>query len=80
MKLTPRQWIKKLSIKCEILDPDGWNRSNWRKSWREKIDRDLFFDRMDSSTCIHRKLKTNRWCSCVMARPELVEEYSSLDK
>jgi len=68
---TPRQWVKTLKVKCEIHDPDGWDRTNFRKDFRRKITALDFFDKMNSSTCIHNKNKKDMDCSCGMLQKKL---------
>lgn len=39
-----------------ILDPDGWDRTNYQFSWfEEKITKEEFEKRMMHSTCIQNK-------------------------
>lgn len=66
------EWIKILNIKCEVLDPDGWDRTNFGKSWDEAISKKVFFERMDRSTCAHVARGMEPYCSCLMERPEEV--------
>lgn len=48
---TSEQWQKELP-NIIILDPDGWDRSNFQFSWREeKITKDEYEKRMFESTC-----------------------------
>lgn len=67
------QWIKDERIKCVVLDPDGWDRKNYEESMNEWISRDEFFHRMDASTCNHRYRDEDKYCSCMMARPALID-------
>lgn len=75
-----QEWIDALGIKCEIIDPDGWDRSGekWDASWSEKILEEEFFRRMDRSTCTHKYTAGSKWCSCVVLRPALMKEYERL--
>lgn len=34
-----------------VIDPDGWNRKNYEKSWGEEITRETFIGRAMMSTC-----------------------------
>jgi len=49
MKKTSLEWMKE--INCEILDPDGWDRTNYDYSFNEeKITRKEFNRRLALST------------------------------
>jgi len=37
--------------KIVIMDPDGWNRKDYKNSWAEEISRDEFEQRVGLSTC-----------------------------
>jgi len=46
------EWSKTLFPHIQILDPDGWDRSNFQFSWyEEKISKQEFEKRMSTSTC-----------------------------
>ena len=48
---TSEEWSK--GMKFLIIDPDGWDRSNWDYSWsQEKITNDEFNSRLSRSTII----------------------------
>ena len=80
-KLTSEEWLSALDVKCEILDPDGWDRKNYDFSFREeRITFNEFFNRMDASTCVHTFSRKNKFCSCMMARPNLVMEFLKIQK
>lgn len=50
---TSEDWSKNYPYK--ILDPDGWDRSNWQYSWfEEKISLNEFENRVFKSTVIHK--------------------------
>lgn len=51
MLLTPDEWLKRPEF-CgvEILDPDGWDRSDFAASWSEEISQAEMERRMLSST------------------------------
>lgn len=50
--LSSDEWLARLNIdRKSILDPDGWDRSNFEASWAEKITRDEFVNRVLKSTC-----------------------------
>lgn len=52
LKLTPDEWLKKDEYYgLVILDPDGWDRSNFEASWKEPITKDEFDRRWGESTC-----------------------------
>lgn len=42
-------WLKDFP-NLVILDPDGWDRSNFDESWAELISREEFLDRVTKST------------------------------
>ncbi len=52
---TSEEWYKEINEKkdvVKILDPDGWDRSNYDFSWKEeKISMEDFYDRLVGSTC-----------------------------
>lgn len=55
MKLFPRRrssadW-QFLFSRVEVLDPDGWDRKNFRQSWLESITEREYKRRRDNSTC-----------------------------
>lgn len=48
---TAKAWLKEPEYEnILILDPDGWDRSNFERSWNELIDRDEFNIRLNKST------------------------------
>ena len=54
-KKTSEEWYPIIFPKKEvvIMDPDGWDRSNWKFSWyKEEITRDEFNKRVMNSTCM----------------------------
>jgi len=54
-KLTSEDWYPIVFPKQEviIMDPDGWDRSNWKFSWyQELITRTEFNNRVLNSTCL----------------------------
>jgi hypothetical protein len=43
-----------------IMDPDGWDRSNWEYSWEEEqITQNTFMYRVIRSTCMHSPTTEN---------------------
>lgn len=50
---TSSEW-QSIYSKVDILDPDGWNRSDFEKSWNELISRDEFINRVCKSTCRYK--------------------------
>ena len=55
IKKTSAEWIKEVGY--EVLDPDGWDRTNFDYSWnKEKIPMAEFNRRLSMST-VRRKLK-----------------------
>lgn len=66
-KQTSEYWYKEYikKSKTRILDPDGWDRSNYQYSfYEEKITEEEFATRMMWSTCMHYtedyKKRTNK--------------------
>ena len=52
--MTSEEWSKEY-ILAEIIDPDGWDRSNFQYSWyEEKISFKEFEQRAMRSTCMWR--------------------------
>jgi hypothetical protein len=49
IKRSSHFWSNETGI--EVLDPDGWNRMDYEKSWAEEITRDEFIRRAGMSTC-----------------------------
>lgn len=48
---TPEEWMKLDRYKgIEILDPDGWDRQDFERSWSEPIDRKTFDARLAMCT------------------------------
>jgi hypothetical protein len=48
---TSEQWQKKFKKKILVLDPDGWDRQNFERSWKkEKIALAEFKRRCEKST------------------------------
>jgi hypothetical protein len=59
MKKTSQDWMTEFGDM--ILDPDGWDRSNFDQSWNELITREEYISRRTQSTtqstCSHQKYK-----------------------
>lgn len=52
VKRTPEEWLETtLYQNIEVLDPDGWDRSDFERSWAEPITRGEFERRLMLSTC-----------------------------
>jgi len=51
-KKTSKKWCKKLDIMLScILDPDGWDRTDFDYSfYKEQITKEEFIDRLSAST------------------------------
>jgi hypothetical protein len=57
IKKVSAEWIKEVGY--EVLDPDGWDRTNFDYSWnKEKITMEEFQRRLALST-VKRKFKTS---------------------
>ena len=52
-KRSSEDWYKDIKD-VKILDPDGWDRSNFEESWNELITKEEFDLRMMFSTCTFR--------------------------
>lgn len=62
IKRKPEDWLKTLEFQgYTILDPDGWDRKNWKQSWNEKITKQEMVNRLMKST--------------LLRNPEIIEEY-----
>ena len=49
---TSAEWQKKFRDKIVVIDPDGWDRQNFEKSWnKDKISEFEFKERCMNSTC-----------------------------
>ncbi len=40
-----------------VIDPDGWDRKNYKASWAEEITEQEFYQRLLNSTCRIRPAK-----------------------
>ncbi len=55
---TSDEWQKEVQV--EVLDPDGWDRGNFRYSWYEELITQKEFERRClSSTCMGHLLQDN---------------------
>lgn len=55
LKLSSAEWLSRPEYEgVMILDPDGWDRSNFEESWEEKISKKEFDERLAESTSILR--------------------------
>lgn len=53
-KKTSQEWQLEFP-NPEVLDPDGWNRSNFQYSWfKEKITKEEYDKRLLTSTCMNK--------------------------
>lgn len=48
IKLTPDQWCQLTEI--VVMDPDGWDRSNYQKDWAKPLTFDEFLTKAHMST------------------------------
>lgn len=53
MKKTSQDWMEEFGD--TILDPDGWDRSNFEQSWNELITQEEYISRRTRSTCYHNR-------------------------
>lgn len=52
---TSNEWLQEPQFKnIKVLDPDGWDRTNFEVSWSEKITLEEFEQRLWVSTCSFR--------------------------
>lgn len=62
---TSHQWYDLVpkEYKLRIMDPDGWDRSNWGYSFNEElITKDEFMNRVGSSTVsVHNSFFNGNW-------------------
>lgn len=53
IKKTPDEWLKDSRFAgITVLDPDGWDRSDFEKSWAEEITEGEMNRRIIMSTCL----------------------------
>jgi hypothetical protein len=55
LKKTSQEWtdILFVDLKLKVMDPDGWDRSNWKYSFEEeKVSVTEFRNRVARSTCM----------------------------
>jgi len=53
IKKTPDEWLKDSRFAgITVLDPDGWDRSDFEKSWAEEITEGEMNRRVIMSTCL----------------------------
>jgi hypothetical protein len=58
-KRTSEEW-QKLHPEIKIIDPDGWDRSNYQFSWFEElIEFDEYQQRLVESTCMFNIKESN---------------------
>lgn len=57
----PAYWEQHLSVK--VMDPDGWDRRNFKASWAEPLTEKEFKRRAALSTCVDAAAQIVR-CSC----------------
>ena len=55
--LKPEDWLKLKEFQgYTVLDPDGWDRKNWKESWNEKITKQEMVNRLMKSTLLRRPI------------------------
>ncbi len=53
MKRDGQGWLAQPEYKgLVVMDPDGWNRTDFDNSWREEITKEEFDRRVLHSTCV----------------------------
>ena len=56
VKKTSQEWQEE-NMKTIVLDPDGWDRTNYKYSWfEEQVTLDEYNSRLSKSTCMFNKL------------------------
>lgn len=51
IKQKPEEWLRLPEYAgITVLDPDGWNRQDYERSWNEEIDEEEFRNRLWAST------------------------------
>lgn len=53
MKTSEEWYNQKYAGKTKIIDPDGWDRSNWGFSWYEEIISEMQFELRFAASTIH---------------------------
>lgn len=52
-RMTAEEWLNIPDYHgVKVLDPDGWDRSDFERSWAEQITREEFEARLTESTCL----------------------------
>lgn len=63
---TSAEWNEMIGGGVNILDPDGWDRSNWEFSWhQEKISKKEFGNRVFLSTIESSKVGMDIFCKWI---------------
>lgn len=52
---TPAEWEAELGI--TVVDPDGWDRTNFAEDWARPISREVFWQKVGSSTVNWERMK-----------------------
>lgn len=56
IKKSSEAWLKEPKFEdITVLDPDGWDRRNFKASWAEEITESEFEARLMNSTCYWRR-------------------------
>lgn len=71
LKLTPDEWLARSEFwGVVVVDPDGWDRTNFEKSWLEPLTHSEFKRRLEKSTCIRRRVRDQRQSDYVKKMPK----------
>lgn len=81
-KKTPEEWGKNPKYSnIEIIDYDGWDRSNFNESWNEEISENEFQRRIALCTCIfHHENEMEICVSCGKETNVLKNQHIDLRK
>lgn len=51
--MTSAEWLRQSQYAgIVVMDPDGWDRKDFERSWGEEITEEEFFARLLQSTCL----------------------------
>jgi hypothetical protein len=69
-RMRPEDWLKtcEFSDTTQILDPDGWDRSNFQEDWNTKITLEEMSQKIGLSTCM---TQTSKYCNECKAKNEI---------
>lgn len=54
---TPNEWLKEPEFKLfTIIDPDGWDRKNFKEDWEKPLTKEEFNQKLMLSTIMIKRL------------------------